>query len=81
MVAADIGEQLVNEATDQSSRGVNPSDELRDDLQEERGQLETISAKSQMQQNSLESCVHDHKSILSFQINSYYSFMTVFHLG
>lgn len=36
MVAADIGEQLVNEATDQSSRGVNPSDELRDDLQEDR---------------------------------------------
>lgn len=36
MVAADVGEQLVNEATDQSARGVDPSDELRDDLQEAR---------------------------------------------
>lgn len=36
MVAADVGEQLVNKATDQSARGVDPSDELRDDLQEAR---------------------------------------------
>lgn len=32
MVAANVGEQLMNEATDQSTRGVDPSDELRDDL-------------------------------------------------
>lgn len=32
MVAADVGEQLMNEAADQSARGVDPSDELRDDL-------------------------------------------------
>lgn len=36
MVAADVCEQLMNEATDQSARGVNTSDELRDDLEDER---------------------------------------------
>lgn len=36
MVAADVGEQLMNEATNQSARRVDPGDELRDDLKEER---------------------------------------------